>query len=241
MTASRLQALLDRNVAWAEAKTKSDPSFFVRMAGPQSPKYLWLGCSDSRVTANDVLGLDPGAVFVHRNIANFVHTSDMNFLAVLEYALTVLRVQDVIVCGHYACGGVARALEKDRSALVDHWLQPLVMLNRKHAGVFKAMPGDRERQDRMSELNVEMQVRRLAMTPIVERVWQSGEPLFIHGWLYGVEDGLIRDMRCTVSSMEARDALPSIDERVLSPAEPWSAVRQHAMDAFGRHDPGCCS
>ena len=169
-----LDHLFDRNVAWAQRKTRDDPSFFVRMAEQQSPNYLWIGCSDSRVTANDVLGLDPGEVFVQRNIANMVHTSDMNLLAVLEFAIETLRVGHVIICGHYGCGGVRRALGPDRSALVDHWLQPLVMLHRKHRTVFDALPDNQARLDRMCELNVEMQVRRLAATPIIEAAWERG-------------------------------------------------------------------
>ena len=162
-----LGGLLDRNVLWAQRKRDEDPTFFVRLSGLQTPKYLWIGCSDSRVTANDVLDLDPGEVFVHRNIANVAHTSDMNLLAVLEYAIDVLKVQHIIVCGHYGCGGIARALGDDRSALVDYWLQPIVMFYRKHRAVFDALPDAKARHDLMAEINIEMQVRRVAAAPIV--------------------------------------------------------------------------
>ncbi len=227
-----LDALLDRNVAWAQQKTRDDPTYFLRMAGAQTPKYLWIGCSDSRVTANDVLDLDPGEVFVHRNIVNVAHTSDMNLLAVLEYAVNVLRVEHVIVCGHYGCGGIERALGDDRTALVDYWLQPIVMLYRKHRAVFDALPDDRARVDRMCEINIAMQVRRVAATPIVENAWVRGVPLQLHGWIYGTEDGLLRDLGPTLASLAERDALVSIDDCVLHPVEPKSTVRRHAIEAF---------
>lgn len=227
-----LDELFDRNVLWAQNKTQQDPTFFVRMAEQQSPKYLWIGCSDSRVTANDVLGLDPGEVFVQRNIANVVHTSDMNLLAVLEYAIDILRVEHVIVCGHYGCGGVQRALGEDRSALVDHWLQPIVMLYRKHRSTFDAVVDVAARVDRMCELNIEMQVRRIASIPTVENAWARGQKLQIHGWIYGMHDGLLRDLGPTLSSVVERDALISIDDRVHEPTEPKSGLRRHAIDAF---------
>ena len=233
----RLSHLLDRNVRWAQRKTEEDPTFFVRMAEQQTPRYLWLGCSDSRVTANDVLNLDPGDVFVHRNIANVVHTSDMNFLAVLEFAVEVLKVQDIIVCGHYGCGGVQRALGDDRSALADHWLQPLVMYYRKNHAAFDALPDQLARHQRMVEVNVEMQMRRIAQTPIVEAAWASGQTLHIHGWVYGIHDGLLRNLcSSTSSSSAARDALESLDARASHPVEPQPAIRLHALDAFA----SCC-
>lgn len=227
-----LGRLLDRNVLWAQRKRDEDPTFFVRLSGLQTPKYLWIGCSDSRVTANDVLDLDPGEVFVHRNIANVAHTSDMNLLAVLEYAIDVLQVQHIIVCGHYGCGGIARALGDDRSALVDYWLQPIVMFYRKHRAVFEALPDLKARLDLMCEINVEMQVRRVAATPIVENAWVQGRPLHLHGWVYGMDDGLLRDLGPTLSSLADRDALVSIDERVLKPSEARSGMREHAIAAF---------
>ena len=227
-----LTHLLDRNVMWAQQKTADDPDYFVRMAEQQTPRYLWIGCSDSRVTANDVLDLDPGAVFVHRNIANMVHSSDMNLLAVLEYAVEALRIEHVIVCGHYGCGGVRRALAEERSTLVDHWLQPLVMLHRKHRDVFAVLPSQDACLDRMCALNVQMQVRRIAATPIVEGAWARGQPLTVHGWIYTMHDGLIRDLQSTVSSLAARDALPTIDACARSPVEALSGVRLQAIDAF---------
>ena len=227
-----LDHLFDRNVAWAQTKTRDDPGFFSRMAEQQSPKFLWIGCSDSRVTANDVLGLDPGEVFVQRNIANVVHTSDMNLLSVLEYAIDVLKVEHIIVCGHYRCGGIQRALGDDRSALVDHWLQPIVMLYRKHRSIFDEIADFDARVNRMCELNIEMQVRRVASIPTVEKAWVRGQKLCLHGWIYGMDDGLLRDLGPTLGSVTEREALVSIDDRVRAPAEPTSGMRRHAIDAF---------
>lgn len=227
-----LDHLFDRNVAWAQAKTRGDPGYFRRMAEVQSPQYLWIGCSDSRVTANDVLGLDPGQVFVHRNIANIVHTSDMNILSVLEFAIEHLHIRHIIVCGHYGCGGIERALSDEKSALVDHWLQPIVMLYRKHRALLDAITDPVARLDRMCEINIELQVRRIASTPIVEQAWLRDLPIMIHGWIYGVDDGLIRALGPPVGSLAERDAMASIDTRVVNPVEPESMVRRHAIEAF---------
>ncbi len=227
-----LDHLLDQNVAWAVDKTRDDPDYFRRMAEQQRPLYLWIGCSDSRVTANDVLGLDPGEVFVHRNIANIVHTSDLNILSVLEFAIQHLKVAHIIVCGHYGCSGVRRALAEERGALLDHWLQPITMLYRKHRSIFETL-GDEARVDRLCELNVEMQVRRIAATPLVENAWATGQNLHLHGWIYAIHDGLLRDLGPHLSSTAERDALCSIDDRVLNPAEPVSSLRRQAIEAFG--------
>lgn len=229
-----LDYLFDRNVAWAQAKTHNDPQFFRRMAEQQAPRYLWIGCSDSRITANDVLGLDPGEVFVHRNIANVVHTSDMNILSVLEYAVDHLKVEHIIICGHYGCSGVHRALMAERGTILDHWLQPISMLYRKHRACFDSVPDTAARVDRMCEVNIEMQVRRLAQTPIVENAWIRGQQLNLHGWIYAIHDGLLRDMGPHLTSVVQRDALPSIDHRVADPTEPMSAFQRQALDAFTR-------
>jgi carbonic anhydrase len=241
-----LDHLFDRNVAWAHAKTESDPHFFRRMAEQQTPRYLWIGCSDSRITANDVLGLEPGEVFVHRNIANIVHTSDMNILSVLEYAVDNLHVEHIIICGHYGCGGVQRALVTERGAMLDHWLQPISMLYRKHRAVFDAIDEHDARLNRMCEINIEMQVRRIAQTPIVENAWARGQKLHLHGWIYAIHDGLLRDLGPHLSSLEERDALTSIDQCVLNPSEPVSAIRRQALEAFSAlllddmASPPCC-
>ena len=231
-----LDHLLDRNVAWACSKTRDDPAFFRRMAEQQKPNYLWIGCSDSRVTANDVLGLDPGAVFVHRNIANVVHTSDLNILSVLEFAIEYLEVEHIIVCGHYGCGGIERALADARGAMVDHWLQPITMLYRKHRAHFETIQPHTARLNHMAALNVEMQVRRIATTPLVERAWARGQTLNLHGWIYAIDDGLIRDLGPHLSSIEDRDGLPSIDLRVYSALQPMSSVSRQAYAAFSSLD-----
>lgn len=225
--------LFDHNVAWAHAKTRHDPAFFVRTAEQQSPKYLWIGCSDSRVQPNEMLGLEPGELFVQRNIANIVHTSDMNLLAVLEYAIDVLRVEHIMMCGHYGCGGIARAIGDDRSALVDHWLQPVTTLYRRHRAVFDAIDTWDARIDRLCELNTELQVRRVAAIPTVENAWARGQRLVLHGWIYGMHDGLLRDLGPTLASAAERDRLVGMDERVRRPVEPTSGVRRHAIAAFG--------
>ena len=231
-----LDRLFDQNVAWAHRKTREDPDFFRRMAEQQAPRYLWLGCSDSRVTANDVLGLEPGEVFVHRNIANMVHTSDMNILSVLEFAIDHLKVEHVVVCGHYGCGGVQQTLASTRGSMLDHWLQPLTMMYHKHRTLIDAIPSDSARLDRLCEINVEMQVRRIAATPIVENAWARGQSLHLHGWIYAIHDGLLRDLGPHLSSLVERDALPSIDQRVIAPAEPVSSMRRQAIDVFANFD-----
>ncbi len=241
-----LDHLFDQNAGWVQAKTRDDPGFFRRMAEQQTPNYLWIGCSDSRVTANDVLGLDPGEVFVHRNIANIVHTSDLNILSVLEYAVDHLQVAHVIVCGHYGCGGVQRAMVSERGAMLDHWLQPLTMLYRKHRTTFDAIADEDACLDRLCEINIEMQVRRLAATPIVENAWARGQKLNLHGWIYAIHDGLIRDLGPHLSSASERDVLLSIDQRVAEPVEAQSARRRQAAHAFAGLEladmasPPCC-
>lgn len=209
-----LEHLFNRNVAWAKAKTRNDPNFFRRLAVQQAPKYLWIGCSDSRVPANDVLGLDPGEVFVHRNIANVVHTNDMNILSVLEYAVDYLRVEHVIICGHYGCGGVKRALAAERGSMLDHWLQSISMFHRQHCATFQCLPSDGERLDVMCELNVEMQLRRIAATPIIEAAWARGQKIALHGWIYAIEDGILHDLDTPVASIVDRDLLPSLEARL---------------------------
>lgn len=224
--ARTLEELLARNVGWAKRKTAADPRFFSRMAVQQTPNYLWIGCSDSRVTANDVLELDPGQVFVHRNIANVVHTSDLNILSVLEFAVEHLKVEHIIVCGHYGCGGIERVFAKERGQLFDHWLQPVSMLYRKHRKVFDAL-SPAQRLNRMCEINIEMQVRRLAATPIVENAWSRGQELHLHGWIYRIDSGLLRDLGPHLSSIAERDSLPSIDDCVQATKNVPAEQRAH--------------
>lgn len=226
-----IDELFDRNVAWALDKTADDPGYFRRLAEQQSPRYLWLGCSDSRVPANEIVGLDPGELFVHRNVANVVHTGDMNLLSVLEFAIDVLHVNHVIVCGHYGCGGIRRAFEPSGGRLVDHWLAPVREMCRRCAGDLAAAASDAARIDRACELNVGLQVQRVAATPILRAAWQRGQEVSVHGWIYGLEDGLLRDLGLKLSSLEEA---ASLDDRGAFDRliEPVTMVRRHAIEAF---------
>ena len=188
-----LDELFERNRAWAAARVATDPRFFTELAGHQSPEYLWIGCADSRVPANVILDLPPGAVFVHRNIANVVTHTDLNCLSVLQYAVDVLGVRHVIVCGHYGCGGVSAALEGARHGLVDNWLRHVADVAEKHAAELDPLD-DEGRLARLCELNVVEQVANVCQTTIVEDAWARGDDLRVHGVVYGLEDGLLRDL-----------------------------------------------
>lgn len=212
-----ISELFDRNVAWSLSKTSQDPGYFRRLAAQQSPRYLWIGCSDSRVPANEIVGLDPGELFVHRNIANVVHTSDMNLLAVLEFAVNILGIEHVIVCGHYGCGGVRRALQGGNDGLIDHWLAPIVDLNNRRRDLLGPIADEAARINTLCELNVELQVRRVAATPIVTAAWKAGRKLGVHGWIYGLKDGLIRDLG---QSIEGQGDLESTNLSSTEPTEP---------------------
>lgn len=192
--------LFDRNRDWADARLREDPRFFERLVGQQSPDYLWIGCADSRVPANEIVGLDPGELFVHRNVANVVVHTDLNCLSVLQYAVDVLDVEHVIVCGHYGCGGVNSALRNDRLGLIDNWLRHVQDVMRKHRAQLDALPDDRARQRRLCELNVIEQVLNVGETTIVQSAWDRGKPLEVHGVIYDLSDGLLRDMRVAVRS-----------------------------------------
>lgn len=232
-----LHELFDRNLKWARHKTEEDPTFFSRLAVQQAPTYLWVGCSDSRVPANDVVGLDPGELFVHRNIANVIHSSDLNMLSVLEYAVDVIGVRHIMVCGHYGCGGVRRAMEDADDAsggggLVDHWLAPIVDLYVRHRAEIDRHAAPEARLDRLCELNVELQMRRLAATPVLKTAWSRGTDITVHGWIYGIGDGLLRNLGTTISSAEDLAALPPLDALLSAPSEPMTAARLHAIAAF---------
>ncbi len=189
--------LLARNRAWADAKTAADPGFFKRLVAQQRPPYLWIGCSDSRVPANEIVGLDPGEMFVHRNVANLAPLQDANFLSVLQYAVQVLKVRHILVVGHYGCGGVRAALQGLRLGLIDHWLSPIRALARANAAELDALPNDATRLDRLCELNVLRQVDNVATNPFVTDAWAEGMALTIHGWCYSLADGLVRDLGAT--------------------------------------------
>jgi len=195
-----LAHLFKNNRAWATEVRDKDPQFFERLAQQQAPRYLWIGCSDSRVPANQIVGLLPGEMFVHRNIANVVVHADLNCLAVLQFAVDVLKVEHVIVCGHYGCGGVLAALRDDRLGLVDNWLRHVQdVLVRNHAEI-DALPAEEARHRRLCELNVLEQVTNVSQTTIVRDAWARGQELSVHGWAYDLKDGLLRDLKATTSS-----------------------------------------
>ena len=189
-----LTKLLDNNRAWAADRVKHDPTFFSRLAGQQAPTFLWIGCSDSRVPANDIVGLDPGELFVHRNVANIVVHTDVNCLSVLQYAVDVLKVRHVIVCGHYGCGGIRAALDGTAHGLIDNWLQHVQDVRQTHQAELLHLADVEARIDRLAELNVMEQVRNIARTTIVQEAWRRAQPIELHGWIYGLKDGLIHDL-----------------------------------------------
>jgi len=197
-----LAKLFENNRAWAEAMLRSDPAFFAKLAQQQAPEYLWIGCSDSRVPANQIIGLLPGDVFVHRNVANVVVHTDLNCLSALQFAIDVLHVKHIIVCGHYGCGGVGAALRGERHGLVDNWLGHVHDVEEKHAPRLAALAGDDARLARLCELNVIEQVVNVAQTTIVRDAWQRGQSVTLHGWIYGIHDGLLRDLRMTAERAE---------------------------------------
>ncbi|KQV90730.1 carbonate dehydratase [Massilia sp. Root351] len=197
---SPLADLLVNNRAWADSMVQRDPEFFKRLEQQASPEYLWIGCSDSRVPANELLGLAPGDVFVHRNIANVVVHSDLNCLSVLQFAIEVLKVKHVIVVGHYGCKGVHAAMTGTRVGLVDNWLRHVNDVAQKHERYLGDVLPSRERAERMCELNVVEQVVNVCQTTIVQDAWDRGQPLTVHGWVYGLKDGHLHDLEMTVSA-----------------------------------------
>lgn len=194
-----LNHLLEKNRAWAQEILSADPEFFQRLSRQQSPEYLWIGCSDSRVPANQIVGLLPGELFVHRNVANVVVHTDLNCLSVLQYAIDVLQVKHVIVCGHYGCGGVYAALYNKKLGLIDNWLRHVQDVIEKHADLLLQNEEEAMRLDRLCELNVIEQVCNVAQTTVVQQAWERGQDLIIHGWIYGITDGLLRDLRMRVA------------------------------------------
>ena len=193
-----LARLLENNAAWARRMRDRDAKFFERLAQQQSPQYLWIGCSDSRVPATEIVDLPPGEVFVHRNVGNVVVHSDLNCLSVLQFAVDILKVRHVIVCGHYGCSGVRAALECERHGLVDNWLRHIQDVRDQHRTELNAIVAE-QRAGRLCELNVIEQVNNVARTHVVLDAWARGQPLAIHGWVYDVADGLLRDLKVTIS------------------------------------------
>ncbi|HYH41415.1 MAG TPA: carbonate dehydratase [Burkholderiales bacterium] len=189
-----LHDLFDNNRRWAAERIRQQPDFFARLAGLQAPPYLWIGCSDSRVPANDIVGLLPGELFVHRNVANVVVHTDLNCLSVIQYAVEVLKVRHVMVVGHYGCGGVRAALEGAQLGLIDNWLRHVQDVQSAHRPLVSAMPEGEARVNRLCELNVLEQAANVCETTIVQDAWKRGQELAVHAWIYGLQDGLLRDL-----------------------------------------------
>jgi carbonic anhydrase len=194
-----LDLLKANNRAWAARKTSADPGFFTRLEGQQAPEYLWIGCSDSRVPANEIVDLDPGELFVHRNVANLAPPQDANYLSVLQFAVDVIKVKHIIVVGHYGCGGIAAAVDGKRLGLVDHWLHPIREVFNENRQTLEAIADPRVRLNRLCELNVIRQVRNVSSDVFVQDAWDRGQELSVHGWVYTLGNGLVTDLNVTVS------------------------------------------
>ena len=214
---SDIDNLLANNRAWADRICQEDPDFFTRLAQQQSPEYLWIGCSDSRVPANQIIDLPPGEVFVHRNVANLLYHNDMNALSVVQFAVDVLKVRHIMIVGHYNCGGVRAAVTGGENGMVDNWLHSVRELYSMHRSELEHLPLD-EQVDRMCELNVKSQVKTLCRTKIVQRAWQRGQALSVHGWVYGLSDGRVTDLECSVHGLDQVAQLYRID-RVCPPQQ----------------------
>jgi len=205
------KALLDNNKVWVSKNLEKDPDFFNRLANGQQPPLLWIGCSDSRVPANEIIGAQPGEVFVHRNIANMVIHTDMSMLSVLDYAVNILNVKHIIVCGHYGCGGVQAAMGNEQIGLIDNWIRHIKDVYRHHATELNAIDGEKDRFNRFVELNVAEQVFDLAKTSIVQGAWKKKKELHIHGWVYDIADGLINDLEVTIRNNETLGEVYKLD------------------------------
>jgi len=201
-----LKHLFEQNLAWATSITERDPNFFEQLSKQQAPDILWIGCSDSRVPANQIIDLPPGEVFVHRNIANVVVHSDLNCLSVIQYAVEVLKVKHIIVCGHYGCGGIKAALEKQEHGLIDNWLYHIKDVKRYHASELANL-SFAEKFDRLCELNVREQVSNVCKTTIVQKAWTQGVELSVHGWIYNIENGILKDLDTCITSIEEAQTL----------------------------------
>jgi len=207
-----LKQLFANNRAWAAKMTRQDPEFFSRLSSQQAPEYLWIGCADSRVPANEIVGLAPGELLVHRNVANVVVHADLNCLSVLQFAVEVLKVEHIIVCGHYGCGGVRAALRDDRLGLVDNWLRHVQDVRWKHQGELDRLPSEKKQHDRLCELNVREQVINVSQTTVVRDAWTRGQPLSVHGWIYDLHDGLLRDLDVSVATTPP-EGTPQLSEK----------------------------
>lgn len=201
-----IQDLFTHNRAWAAEMERSRPGFFTNLKNQQNPKYMWIGCSDSRVPANQITGLDPGEVFVHRNVANVVVHSDLNSLSTIQYAVDALQVKDVIVCGHYGCGGVKAALQNIRVGLADNWIRHIQDVRDRHRQLLNGMP-ESKRFDALVQLNAIEQVANVCQSTVLQDAWARGQQISVHGWVYGVHDGLLQDLRISVSGLDGLETL----------------------------------
>lgn len=197
-----LQTLLANNRTWAATMLSNDPTFFQKLTHQQTPSYLWIGCSDSRVPATQLVGLLPGDMFVHRNVANVVVHTDLNCLSVLQYAVDVLKIRHIIICGHYGCGGVQAALQNSKFGLIDNWLRHVQDVRHKHNESLAKATDDKHKLNRLCELNVIEQVVNVGQTTIVQGAWERGQELAVHGWIYGLHDGLLHDLHMTATSQQ---------------------------------------
>jgi carbonic anhydrase len=204
-----LSHLFANNRTWAAEMTRQDPEFFRRLANQQTPEYMWIGCSDSRVPANQIVGLLPGEMFVHRNVANVVVHTDLNCLSSIQFAAEVLRVRHIIVCGHYGCGGVLAALRDEKFGLIDNWLRHVQDSRWKHRAELDALETEKERHDRLCELNVIEQVVNVSQTTVVRDAWARGQELSVHGWVYSLHDGLLRDLGVCVTAEAELEGIPT--------------------------------
>jgi carbonic anhydrase len=207
-----LQDLFDNNTDWADGKISEDPKFFHKLRDQQSPDYLWIGCSDSRVPANEIVGLPPGELFVHRNIANVVVHTDLNCLSVIQFAVDVLKVKHIIVCGHYGCSGIGAAIDDERHGLVDNWIQHVKDVRGKHREIISTITNDRVKHDRLCELNVIEQVLNVCNTTVAQDAWAREQTLSIHGWIYAVNDGVLRDLDVSVHT--TKEAKPTYTDAI---------------------------
>lgn len=214
-----LHELFANNAQWSHEIQQADPEFFTNLANLQTPEYLWIGCSDSRVPANQITGLKPGEVFVHRNVANVVVHTDLNCLSVMQYAIDVLKVKHIIVCGHYGCGGVKAALEGASHGLIDNWLRHIQDVVDRHRDMLDAIPDFKERWDALCELHVIEQVRNVTRTTLVREAWSRGQDLVVHSWIYGLDNGRIRNMNASISGED--DAEKVFREAVTQAGKRW--------------------
>ena len=211
-----IKQLFENNRAWAADMTRQDADFFRRLSEQQAPDYLWIGCSDSRVPANQIVGLVPGEMFVHRNVANVVVHTDLNCLSAIQFAVEVLRVEHIIVCGHYSCGGVLAALQSQRLGLIDNWLRHVQDVQAKYRAQLEALETEKHQHDRLCELNVIEQVANVSQTSVVRDAWSRGQALSVHGWIYSLADGLLRDLDVTTSEAGRQSPTPRSDSPEVS-------------------------